>query len=338
MKKDFPYIAIYGAGTIGCYLGGCLLASNHSLVMVGRERIKKELSLSGLTITDHQGRNQHIPAEKVPYSTDPAAIAKADYILLTVKSGDTLKVAQELAHYAKPDAIVISLQNGIHNGDLLKQQLGNRVVLTGMVPFNVAHKGNGHFHCGTQGDLALESGQSAALVNCLGRAQLKVISYADMKPVQWGKLLLNLNNAINALSGLTLREQLNHSGYRAILVASINEALRILQSAGIQPAKVSKVAPSLLTKVLSLPDWVFQRISPLLLKIDSQAISSMAEDLSLHRTTEVDYLNGEIVKLANTIHAVAPVNQAIVKLVKQAEKNRLGSPQLSPGEIQQAIS
>ena len=140
-----------------------------------------------------------------------------------------------------------------------------------------------------------------------------------MKAVAWGKLLINLNNAVNALSGRTLLEQLKERDYRRVVAASQIEALELLEAAGIAPAKIGPVPPRLLPHAIAAPDLIFNNLFLRTQKIDAKARSSMYDDLAAGRPTEIDYLNGEVVKLAKSLGREAPVNSAIVELIKIAE-------------------
>jgi 2-dehydropantoate 2-reductase len=140
-----------------------------------------------------------------------------------------------------------------------------------------------------------------------------------MAAIAWGKLLINLNNAVNALSGRTLLEQLRERDYRRVVAASIVEALGLLEAAGIEPAKIGPVPPKLLPHVIASPNLIFNNLFLKIQKIDSRARSSMADDLKSGRPTEIAYLNGEVVALARKLGRRAPVNEAIVSLIHQAE-------------------
>lgn len=334
-----PQIVIFGAGSIGCYIGGCLMAANSAVSLIGRPRIQQQLSQLGMHLTDWKGRDTQLDPDKINFSLSASILNKADYILVTVKSGDTKTAATEIAKYAKPEAIIISFQNGLHNTEVLQQQLIQHTVLKGMVPFNVISN-DGHFHCGTEGDLAIEDKQNSisSLIPAFEQAKLPIQISDDLKGVQWGKLLMNLNNSVNALSGIPLRDQIYNATYRKILAAITSEALQILKAAGIKPARTGKVIPALSPYILSLPNWLFKRVASAMLKIDPEARSSMYEDLILGRTTEIDFLNGEIVKLAHQLNLSAPINSAIVKLVKQAEEKKSGSPMIKADELLQCIS
>jgi len=318
-----PSIAIFGAGSVGAFIGGALIAGGADVVLIGRARVGERIARHGLSISDMDGRRSQVPADRVRYSQDPAALASAGLVLVTVKSADTEAAAQALAAHAAADAMVISLQNGIGNADVLRRALPGRRVLAGMVPFNVVQTNDGRFHRGTEGSLMVEASPALApWLAAFEAAGLPLLQRADFASVQWGKLLLNLNNAVNALSGLPLKAQLSQRDYRRCLALLMDEALRALHAAGIEPAQVAKVAPARLPKLLRLPDWLYKRLASASLRIDPEARSSMWEDLQAGRRTEVDYLNGAVVALAQGVGLDAPANRSIVDLVHAAEQGK----------------
>src|SRR5262249_35743508 len=149
-------------------------------------------------------------------------------------------------------------------------------------------------------------------------------SSVNITGVQWGKLLLNLNNAINALSGLPLRDQLAQRAWRMILAAQIAEALMVTKAAGIVPV-TSPLPPPLLPIVLRLPAGLVKILAGRMLRIAPQARSSMWEDLRLGRWTEIDHLQGAIIPLAARTGQAAPLSRRIADLVRSAEAAGRGS-------------
>jgi 2-dehydropantoate 2-reductase len=179
-------------------------------------------------------------------------------------------------------------------------------------------------HRGTEGELMLEA--SPALEgwkDLFMAAGIPLIEVQDFLSVQWGKLLLNLNNPINALSDLPLKTQLSQRAYRRCLADSIEEAVGVLHAAGIEPAKIGRIGPRRLPMLLRLPDFIFARLAKTMLRIDPEARSSMWEDLQAGRRTEVDYLNGAVVKLAESIGRDAPLSRRVVQLMRQAEAGEI---------------
>ena len=108
-------IGIMGAGSIGCYVGGRLLATDAATVsFVGREHVGDELARHGLTVTDTAGKVT-VPPPRIQFSTDPVVLASCDVILVSVKSGQTEDTGRQLAEVIGPGSVIVSLQNGVRN-------------------------------------------------------------------------------------------------------------------------------------------------------------------------------------------------------------------------------
>lgn len=314
-------IVIYGAGSVGCYLGGRLLAGGSDVSFVGRARIADPLRHHGITLSRYDGGRWQVPPERIAVSTDPATAATADLVLVTVKSAATATAAAELANVLRPGTIVVSFQNGIGNADVLRAALPQSTVLEGMVPFNVVECGPGVFHQGSAGELEIRHAPAMQpFAEAFGKAGMPLIQHADMMPVQWAKLLLNLNNAINALANRPLKEELSQRAYRRCLGMAQKEALALLKRAHIRPAKLTPLPASWIPRVLGLPDALFERLGRRMLTIDPLARSSMSDDLAAGRATEVDWINGEVVRLARRLGQTAPVNERLGELVRDAER------------------
>ena len=316
-----PKVAILGAGSVGCFIGGAWAAAGVPVTFIGRPKLSSDVDQHGLTLSDYAGWQAHLPSGDVDYRCGPEALEQAEVIAVTVKSGDTARAADDIAGHAPQGATVISFQNGVSNVDVLEQGLGGRFeVARGMVPYNVAYLGKGRFHKGVAGELYAEQrGRVRDLAEAIGSGPAALRISDDMLGLAWGKLLINLNNAVNALSGRTLQDELRRRDYRRVFAASMREGLELLDRAEIEPATVGPISPKVLPRIIDSPDWLFNNIFLRRWKIDSKARSSMADDLAVGRKTEIDYLNGELVRLAERLQRAVPVNRAIVELVHKAE-------------------
>ncbi|WDZ79879.1 2-dehydropantoate 2-reductase (plasmid) [Ensifer adhaerens] len=317
-------IGVFGAGAVGGFVGGCLLAGGAEVIFVGRSARGAAWRKDGLRLTDLDGRDDVVAPERVAYSDAVSSLADCDLVLLTVKSGQTAGAATELSSVLRSGTPVLSLQNGVSNSTTLQTLLPSAKILRGMVPFNVTAPGPAHLHRATEGNIAVEHDPlMAAAVPLFAAAGLALDLRRDMEEVQWAKLLMNLNNAINALSGLPLREQLQTHGFRLCLALAQREALSLLAAEGrVRPARLTPLPSNWLPSVLSLPDALFRIIAGRMLKIDATARSSMADDLAAGRFPEVDWINGAVVALANKLGRRAPVNARLCTLVKEAATSR----------------
>lgn len=331
-------IVVAGAGSIGCYVGGCLALAGRNITLLLRPTLAQAIAQNGLRISDLDGADRALPPTALAVATDSSqALAAAQIILVTVKSGATAEMADLIARHAPPDAAVVSLQNGVGNLDTLRARLGaSRGLVAGMVPFNVVQTRNGNqrprFHRATSGTILIAPGVPG-LRDALDVPGATLAEHPDMTGVLWGKLILNLNNALNALAGVPLAVELADRRWRVVLAAQIEEALAVLKAVHIRPAGVEGVPPRVIPLILRLPDWLFRLVARRMLAVDPAARSSMWEDLLRGRATEIDYLQGAILALAEKVGVAAPKTQRIIRLIKEAEDARAGSPGLQPSQI-----
>ncbi len=315
-----PRIVVFGAGSIGCYVGGCLAASGADVTFIGRARIRDSLHSHGLHLSDYQGRDQHLGAEKIRFSTEADACADAALVLVTVKSAATAEAGATLAPILPAQSVVISLQNGLGNAASLAAALPAQRVIAGMVPFNVVNQGQGHFHQGSEGELEVAADPALQpWLPVFAAAGLPLTQHADMLAVLWAKLLLNLNNAINTLCGLPLKQELSQRDFRRCVALAQAEALELMRADGIQPARLTPLPAHWIPRLLDSPDVLFRLLANKMLEIDPQARSSMWEDLEAGRQTEIEWINGEVLRLAARLGRQAPVNARLIELIRTAE-------------------
>ena len=328
-------ICIFGAGSVGCYLGGLLLNTGQDVTFVGRSKFKSELLENGLSLSHFKNPKIDLAPKDIQFYIEPNVLARANIILITVKSQDTEQAAKTIAKIVAPNTLIMSFQNGISNVDVLNTYLPNFKILRAVVPFNITGISPGHFHCGTDGNLSIENSSDERLhylKEAFAKSNQQIDLFDDILAVQWGKLLVNLNNGLNALTGGALRDGLYQSDYRRALAAVISEALEILRNTGIEPAKFGNASVDKMIKILGLPNFIYKIIMNRIVKIDSTARSSMLDDLEIGRVSEIKFLQGEIVNLADKTAQEAPYNTIILNLVEEAFRNKK-SPKLSGQDI-----
>jgi 2-dehydropantoate 2-reductase len=325
-------IGVAGAGSIGCFVGGMLAAAGRPVALLARPRVLREIEDNGLRLTSFDGSERRIAPDRLTLSESPSIFTDAGVVLVTVKSADTAGMADLIARHAPRHAVIVSLQNGVGNASLLRERLPGRRVLAGMVPFNVIALGQGRFHRATSGDIVLEQDDAGAAAR-LSAPGLTLRPSGNIVGVQWGKLLVNLNNALNALAGLPLRQQLGQRAWRMLFADQMAEGLAAIKAEGIRPVSSTPIPPRWTPHLLRLPDAVFGVLLGRTMKIDPEARSSMWEDLQRGRRTEIDYLQGVITGIADRHGLQAPLSRRIVALIKSAEAAGKGSPGLTPDQI-----
>jgi len=327
-----PAIAVFGAGAIGCWVGGRLAAAGADVTLIGRPRVLGELE-HGLVVTDLDGGEVRSTPK---LATEPAAAASATLVLVTVKSAQTASAGAALAGAIGPDTTIVSLQNGVRNAGELRGALPDHRVLAAMVPFNVVRRGEAAYHRASGGILRVDDAPAnGPLLAACRAADLPIEPRRDMPAVQWAKLVMNLNNAINALSGIPLAAELAQRGFRRCLAAAQREALDLLAAADHSVARLTAIPPRWMPRLLDVPDRVFGLLARRVVAIDPHARSSMWDDLEARRPTEIDYLQGEVVTLAERVGGAAPVNGALVRLIREAEAG--GKRDFTAAELMAAI-
>jgi 2-dehydropantoate 2-reductase len=325
-------IGVAGAGSIGCFVGGMLAAAGRRVALLARPRVIGEIEAGGLRLTSFDGFDQTIRPGQLTLSDDASIFSKTGVVLVTVKSTDTRDMADVIARHAPPDVVVVSLQNGVGNVAVLRDRLPGRRVLGGMVPFNVVALGEGRFHRSTSGDIVVER-DAADTAEKLSVAGLTMRATDNIDGVQWGKLIVNLNNALVALGDMPLRRQLAQRAWRKLFADQMAEGLAAIRAEGIKPVSPTPIPSSWMPPLLRLPDVIFEALLGRTMKIDPEARSSMWEDLQRGRRTEIDYLQGVITEIAARRGLEAPLSRRIVALIRKAEAEQNGSPGLTAEQI-----
>ncbi len=318
-------IVIAGAGSIGCFVGGLLAVAGRDVVLLGRRRVLDPIDAAGLRLTDYAGLDLSVEPGAMGLSDDPAVLSRAGVILVCVKTGATAEMAALIAEHAPGPVPVVSLQNGHAAFETLQSALPGRDVRAGMVPFNVVPQGPGRYHRAVSGDIVIGAGD-CGLTQMLSVPHLPLSESPEIAAVQWGKLLINLNNALNALSGMTVQAQLLDRGWRCLMADQMAEALAALRAAGIREKSSAPVPSRMIPFILRLPTPLFRRVAAQMIAIDPAARTSTAYDLEAGRPTEIDALQGEIVRLARQNGAAAPICAHVAGLIRKATPGARLSP------------
>jgi 2-dehydropantoate 2-reductase len=312
------HVTILGGGAIGCFLGVALASSGRRVTILARPQVVEAHDRGLLRARTLAGADNAAAALRVVSSMDE--LGDTDGVLITTKTKDLASIAQAWTDRGlAPSAPVWGLQNGLDSQQILATA-GVRVPRAGSVTFNVV-RDSGQLIQTTSGSVLLPRSPTCAVTRCicegLRRAGVPCREVEDIGAALRGKLVLNLNNGVCASTGLTIKASVLDANARRCFQLAVQEALGVFRAAGLPVARVGRIPPRLLPRLLPLPTAILQRLAPAVIQIDPQARSSTLQDVLASRPTEVRALHGAISDVARAHGGGrAPVNDHIVRTVE----------------------
>jgi 2-dehydropantoate 2-reductase len=288
-------VAVLGAGAVGCYYGGMLARAGHAVTLIGRRVHVEAMAREGLRLQTGDFDERIAVAA----SADPAAVAGAALVLVCVKSGDSDAAADQVRPHLDADAVVMSLQNGVDNADRLQAAL-DRPVLPAVVYVATEMAGPGHVRHHGRGELAFgAAGPGAALAALFEAAGVPARLSDNVRGMLWSKLILNCAyNALSAIARQPYGPLVQAEGVQAVMRDAVDECLAVARADGVAPVDDAWVA--------------VQRIAQTM----PTQFSSTAQDLMRGKPSEIDHLNGYIVRRGAALGVPTPVNRVLHTLVK----------------------
>lgn len=299
---DTLKIAVMGAGAVGCYFGGMLARGGHDVVLIARPQHVDAIRQAGLRM-ETKTFDERV---RVAAGTDANAAADADLVLFCVKSVDTETAGAQLAPHLAPGALVLCLQNGVDNADRLRTVLPAAQVAAAVVYVATEMAGPGHVKHHGRGELVIEPARgSERAAQALIAAGVPTQVSQDVRGALWAKLIINCAyNAISAIAQRPYGENVRSEGIWEVMHEVVDECLLVAKADGIAvPGDMHRVVHQL---VDTMPTQM----------------SSTAQDLARGRPTEIDYLNGYVVRRGEARGIPTPANQVLWALVKLLESRR----------------
>jgi len=328
-----PRYIVFGAGAIGSILGAALHRSGQNAVLVGRGPHVQAIRKDGLQLMS-EGVLRRIKLSAIEdlrgFKPRPD-----DVLLLTVKSQDTEAAAKQLSSIYGPKAVIVSLQNAVRNEEILarhfQQVYGGLVEFSGnyLSPGLVEHTRNNLVAVGgyPQGvDPAAER-----IAADLSTAGFRVECHPQVMNLKWWKLLLNVNNALLALLGSWLQKAHSDPNIFPLMADVMGESLSVLRKANIDP-QAPQGLPPIEATIEKLRDGGFACEYDL--PAERRTYPSTWQDLRLQRqATEVDFLNGEIVRKGKDLGVQTPLNSILINLIHLAVEHKDPPGKYSPEQI-----
>src|SRR6267143_6645402 len=300
-------IAVMGAGAVGCYYGGMLARAGHDVTLIARAQHVEAVRRSGLRM-ETKAFDANVPMRA---SAEASGARGAKLVLFSVESTDTEQDGAALAPYLERDAVILTLQNGVDNAERLAAALGREVV-PAVVYVAVEMAGPGHVrHHGRSELLIGRSARSpdigARIAAAFGAAGVPVEVSGNVNGALWAKLVVNCAyNALSAITQLPYGRMVQGDGVPAVMGDVVDECLAVARAAGVDvPGDLLKAVPQIAE---TMPGQ----------------FSSTAQDLARGKPTEIDHLNGFVVRKGDALGVPTPANRVLLALVKLLEER--GSP------------
>jgi 2-dehydropantoate 2-reductase len=295
-------VAVMGAGSVGCYYGGMLARAGHQVTLIARPAHVEAITRDGLRM-ETKSFDEHV---RLAASSDASALQGAQLVLFCVKSTDTVAAGKQMLPYLAPDALVLTLQNGVDNAERLRGVLPQHNVAAAVVYVATEMAGPGHVKHHGRGDLVIEpSPTSAAAAQALVAAGVPTNVSDNVRGALWLKLILNnAYNAVSAITQLPYGKTAVGEGVQGVMRDVVNECLAVAKAEGVQVAGDVDAAVRMIFDTMP------------------NQFSSTAQDLARGKKSEIDYLNGLVVRRGEALGIATPANRVLWALVKLLESKQ----------------
>lgn len=296
-------IAVMGAGAVGCYMGAILAKAGHAVVLIGRPQHVEAVRQRGLLLESKIKFTGHVPMQA---TTEPDGVAGADIVLFCVKSTDTEATGQQIAPYLGDRTAVICLQNGVDNAERLQAVIG-RTTIPAAVYVATEMAGPGHVKHHGRGDLIIgASPDSDRIAEAFTASGIPTVVSNNAIGALWSKLIVNCAyNALSAIPQLPYGRLLETDGVKEVMQDVLNECLAVARAAGV-----------------TVPPETAQTVANLAASMPNQ-YASTAQDLARGKPTEIEHLNGFVVRKGEALDVPTPVNRTLLTLVRLIEAKAL---------------
>ncbi|MET0310430.1 MAG: 2-dehydropantoate 2-reductase [Burkholderiaceae bacterium] len=292
-------VAVMGAGAVGCYYGGMLARAGHEVVLIARPQHVQAVEKNGLRMETKTFDEQ----VELAASSEVSALSGAQLVLFCVKSTDTESAGAQMLPHLAPGALVLCLQNGVDNADRLRTVVKGHDVAAAVVYVATEMAGPGHVKHHGRGELVIEPAPAARdVADALIAAGVPTEISDNVRGALWLKLILNCAyNAVSAIAQRPYGENVKAEGILDVMRDVVDECLAVAKAEGVTlagdvDAAVRKIAESMPSQ-----------------------FSSTAQDLARGKTSEIDYLNGLIVRRGEALGVKTPANRVLWSLVKLIE-------------------
>lgn len=293
-------VAVMGAGAVGCYYGAMLARAGHEVVLIGRPSHVEAVDARGLRL-ETKAFDEHV---RVAASTEASAVQGADLVLFCVKSTDTESAAGQIGPHLAPGALVLTLQNGVDNDQRVRSVLPpSNEVAAAVVYVATEMAGPGHVKHHGRGELVIApSARSEEVARQLEAAGVPTQISPNVRGSLWAKLILNCAyNALSAVTQLPYGVLVKGTGVADVIRDVVAECLAVAKAEGVDVVGDTDAAVRAIAQTMP------------------SQYSSTAQDLARGKKSEIEHLNGFVVRKGEALGVPTPVNRVLLALVKSIE-------------------
>ena len=312
-------IAVIGAGAIGALVAGYLSKAGVDVVLTARSRDVSVIKKNGLIIEGVRGKMA------VPVRVTDRLEKGADLVVIAVKTQDIATTLSDSA-LALGGALVLTVQNGVRAEEILAEFVPREKIISSVVLFGATYLEPGKVVHNFEGDWLMGKAfvpndeEMKTIGNLLASASSVHIT-EEIKGMKWLKLFLNLNNCLPALTGKSMQETFSHLEICKLSIRLLDEALQVVDRAGVELESLPDFPIDRLRGLTAMPlEKASEIFSQTMTNLSKEPLyGSILQSIKRGKPSEIDYFNGEIVRLGGKIGAAAPLNEKIVRMVHTVE-------------------
>jgi len=313
-------IAIIGAGAIGSVVAGYLVKSGREVLLIGRPPQVEIINKKGLLIKRSDG------AEKISLTTATRLKGHYDLVIFTVKTQDLEQAYQENRKYLE-DGLILTTQNGVQADNLLSTHFLLEKMISSIVMFGATYMNPGEVIFNFPGDWIIgrpfgpNDDKVSQVAEILKEAFPVVISH-NIMGMKWLKLFVNFNNCIPAVIGKSMQETFSDMDFCRLSIKLLKEGMEIVHKANIELVSLPQFPAERIFGLSSMPlDQAAAIMQKTLTTLSKEPLyGSILQSIKRHKSSEIDFINGEVTQIAKNIRMESPLNRKIVDLVHQVEQ------------------
>ena len=322
-------ITVIGGGAIGSIVAGFLAKQGANVLLVAKPEQVQAIDRQGLTIRRAEGQ------ERIPVKAATALNGRYDLVIFTVKTQDIDEAYQQNHEFLEDSSLILTTQNGVQADNILSCHFDRDQMISSIVMFGATYINPGEVTYNFPGDWIMgkpyaPNDQQVWDIEAVFKKSFSVVVTDQITGMKWLKLFVNFNNCIPALIGKSMQETFADLDFCRLSVLLLQEGVRVVQNAGIELVSLPQFP---VDRILGLSKMPVEQAAGIMNKTltglsKEPLYGSILQSILRKRTSEIDFINGEVASVAASISMSSPLNRKVVELVHQVEtEGRFLDPQ-----------